>query len=84
MKIKEWPIVLTCSLHYLCRASGWPAMLPFYSLDQLKDPEVMKMCDTQCNTINTGNNERSDPPLFHEHHGGGESAAVDGEKGGGS
>ena len=42
-------------------------MLPFYSLDQLKDPEVVKMCDTQCETTNTGDNERSDLPLFHEH-----------------
>ena len=56
-------------------------MLPFYSLDQLKDPEVVKMCDTQCETINTGDNERSDLPLFHEHQaGGGEGSAVDGAK----
>jgi hypothetical protein len=44
-------------------------MLPFYSLDQLKDPEVMKMCDTQCETINTRDNKRSDLPLFREHQG---------------
>jgi hypothetical protein len=46
-------------------------VLPFYSLDQLKDPEVMKMCDTQCETINAGDNKRSDLPLFREHQGGG-------------
>lgn len=65
-KIKEWPIVLTCSLHHWCRTPEWLAMLPFYSLNQLKGPEVVKMYDTYCETINTGSNERSDPPLFHE------------------
>jgi hypothetical protein len=49
-------------------------MLPFYSLDQLKDPEVVKMWDTQYETINTGDNKRSEFPLFHEHHGGGGEA----------
>ena len=53
-------------------------MHPFYSLDQLKDPEVVKMWDTQCKTFNTGDNERSDLPLFHEYQGGGgEGSAVD-------
>jgi hypothetical protein len=52
-------------------------MLPFYSLDQLKDPEGVKMCGT----INTGDNERSDLPLFREHQGGGaEGSAGDGAK----
>jgi hypothetical protein len=56
-------------------------MLPFYSLDQLKDPEVVKMCDTHCNTINAGDDKRNDLPLFHEYQGGaGEGAAVDGAK----
>jgi hypothetical protein len=56
-------------------------MHPFYSLDQLKDPEVMKMCDTQCETTNTRDNKRSDLPLFREHQGGGgEGAVVDGAK----
>jgi hypothetical protein len=81
MKIKEWPIVLTCSLHYLCRTGGWLALLPFYSLDQLKAPEVVKICDAQCETINIGDNERSDLPLLHEYQGGGgEGSAVDGAK----
>jgi hypothetical protein len=56
-------------------------MLPFYSLDRLKDPEVMKMCDAQCETINTRDNKRSDLPLFREHQGaGGEGVAGDGAK----
>ena len=56
-------------------------MLPFYSLDQLKGPEVMKMYNPKCETINTGNDERSDLPLFHERQGGGgEGAAVDGAR----
>jgi hypothetical protein len=60
MKIKEWPIVLTCSLQYGCRTGERLAMLPFYSLDRLKDPEAVKMCDTQCETINTRDEKRSD------------------------
>ena len=78
MRIREWPIVLTCSLGYWCHKAGWSAILPFYSLDLFKDPEVVNMYDTQC--INTGNNDRSDSPHFDERHGGSESAAVDGEK----
>ena len=81
MKITEWPIALTCSLRYWCRTDGWSAMLPFYSLDQLKGPEVMKMYNPQRETINSGNDERGDLPLFHEGEGGGgEGAAVDGER----
>jgi hypothetical protein len=54
-------------------------MLPFYSLDQLEGPEVMKMFDTQSDSINTRNDQRSDLPFFHERQGvGGEGAAVDG------
>jgi len=53
-------------------------MVPFYSLDQVKGPEVVKMCDAQCETINTRDNERSDLPLFHEQQGcGGKGSAVD-------
>jgi hypothetical protein len=55
MKIKELPIVLTCSLQYW-RTGEWSAMLPFYSLDQLKGSEVN---DTQCEIINTGSDEPS-------------------------
>jgi hypothetical protein len=40
MKIKEWPIIMTCSLQY------WSAILPFYALDQLKYPEVVDSNDT--------------------------------------
>ena len=58
MKIKEWPIVLTCSLQCSSTA-GRLARLPFYSLDQLKTPEVVKMFDTQCDTIKSCNDERS-------------------------
>jgi hypothetical protein len=39
MKMKEWPIVLTCSLQYWS-IGKWSAKLPFYSLDRLKGPEV--------------------------------------------
>ncbi len=53
MKIKEWPIVVTCSLQYWCRTGGWLASLPFYSLDQFKRPEDVKMNDTQRNIIST-------------------------------
>jgi hypothetical protein len=60
MKIKEWPIVLTCSLQYWCRAGEWSAIVPFHSLDRLKGPEVVKMNDTQRNTSNTGNDGRWD------------------------
>jgi hypothetical protein len=78
-KIKEWPIVLTCSLHHWCRTPEWLAIHSFYSLDQLKGPEVMKMNNTQRKTINAGDYKRSDLPLFHERQGGGgEGAAVDG------
>jgi hypothetical protein len=56
MKIKEWPIVLICSLQYWCRTGEWLAILSFYSLDQFKGPETD---DTQCETINTGSDERS-------------------------
>jgi hypothetical protein len=30
------------------------AILPFYSLEQLKCPEVVQMNDSECETINTG------------------------------
>jgi hypothetical protein len=76
MRIREWPIVLTCSLRYLCRPGEWLATHPFYSLDHLEGPEVMKMFDTQRDTLNTANDKRSDPPFFHERQGvGGEGAA---------
>jgi hypothetical protein len=39
MKMKEWPIVLTCSLQYWS-IGKWSAKLPFYSLDRLKGPEL--------------------------------------------
>lgn len=81
MKIKEWPIVLTCSLVYWRRTGTWSAILHFYSLDGTKGPEVMEMYDTQYETINTGNDERSDLPLFHERQGGGgEGTTVDGAR----
>ncbi len=56
MKMKEWPIVLTCSLQYWRRTGEWSAILPFYSLDRLKSSEVG---DIQCETISTGRDERS-------------------------
>jgi hypothetical protein len=52
MKIKEWPIVVSCSLQYWCRTGGWLTNLPFYSLDQLKCREDVKMNDTERNVIN--------------------------------
>jgi hypothetical protein len=70
MKIKEWPIVLTCSV-----SPRWLAIRLFYYLDQFDGQEAVEMCDTQCETINTGNDERSDLPLFHESRGSG--AALD-------
>ncbi len=79
-KMKEWPIVLTCSLHW-DRTGGRLAKLPFYSLDKFEGPEVMKMYDTQREPVNIGNDERSDFPLFHERQGGGgEGAGVDGAR----
>jgi hypothetical protein len=52
------------------------AIHPFYSLDQLEDPEVIKMYDKQ---RETGNDAQRDPPLFHE-GAGGEVATVDGAR----
>ena len=40
MRIKEWPIVMTCSLQYLRTTREWLSTLPFYSLDQLKSSET--------------------------------------------
>jgi hypothetical protein len=40
MKMMEWPIVLTCSLQYWRRTGEWSAILPFYSLDRVRDSEV--------------------------------------------
>jgi hypothetical protein len=61
MKIKEWPIGVTCSLQYWCRTGGWLANLPFYSLDQ--GPEDVKMNDTQRNIINTVTMNEGPPSL---------------------
>ena len=41
MKMMEWPIVLTCSLQYWRRTGEWSAILPFYSLDRVRDSEVV-------------------------------------------
>ena len=57
---------MTCSLQYWCRTPYWSAILPFYSLDQLTCPEVVDMNNTQCETVNMGNDERSNLPLFFE------------------
>ncbi len=81
MRIKEWPIVLTCSLQYWRRTGEWSAILPFYSLDRIESPEVVQMNDSQYETGSIRNNERGDLPLFHERQGhGGEGVAVDGAR----
>lgn len=54
---------MTCSIPYWCRSPYWLAILRFYSLDQLKCPEVVD----------------GDLPLFHERQGsGGEGGVIDG------
>jgi hypothetical protein len=56
MRMKEWPIVLTCSLQYWRRTGEWSAILPFYSLDRPKSSEAG---DTRRETISTGRDEGS-------------------------
>jgi hypothetical protein len=51
MKIKEWPIVLTCSLQYWRRTGEWSAILPFYSLDRREGSEVG---EAECDAIESG------------------------------
>jgi hypothetical protein len=52
MRLKEWPIVLTCSLQYWRHTEEWSAMLPFYSLDRGMGSEVVD--DSQSETISAG------------------------------
>jgi hypothetical protein len=52
MRLKEWPIVVTCSLQYWRHTEEWSAMLPFYSLDRGMGSEVVD--DSQSETISAG------------------------------
>jgi hypothetical protein len=60
MKIKERPMVMTCSLRYLFSTREWLAIRPFYSLDQLKTAEVVEIEDIPRETFYTSDGARSD------------------------
>jgi hypothetical protein len=65
MRIKEWPIVMTCSLQYLCSTREWLAILPFYSLDRLKNTEVVEIECIRRETSKISDDKRSNVPLSY-------------------
>jgi hypothetical protein len=58
MRIKEWSIVMTCSLQYLCSTREWLAIRSFYSLDQLKSTEIGEG-DIRCETFEISDDKRT-------------------------
>jgi hypothetical protein len=65
MRIKEWPIVMTCSLQYLCSTRERLATLPFYSLDQLKSREAVDVDGIRRGPFNISDDKRSNFPLSY-------------------
>jgi hypothetical protein len=63
MRIKEWPVVMTCSLQYLSSTREWLAILPFYSLDRLKNTELVGIERIRRETFGISDGKRSDLPV---------------------
>jgi hypothetical protein len=57
--IKEWPMVMTCSLRYLPSTREVLAIRPFYSLGQLKTAEVVEIEEIPSESFTTSGGARS-------------------------